>query len=54
MSTTASTADFRPILWAPGDWNAFFGFDTNILVNILTLTILLRFVCEVIAATPAE
>jgi len=24
---------FRPILWAPGDWNAFFGFGTNILVT---------------------
>ncbi len=22
-------------LWVPGDWNAFFGFGTNILVNIL-------------------
>ncbi|MGJ3241685.1 MAG: regulator [Opitutales bacterium] len=28
----------------PGDWNAFFGFGTNILVNLLTLTGLLRFV----------
>ena len=27
----------------PGDWNAFFGFGTNILVNLLTLTALLRF-----------
>ena len=27
----------------PGDWNAFFGFGTNILVNLLTLTGLLRF-----------
>jgi AGZA family xanthine/uracil permease-like MFS transporter len=26
-----------------GDWNAFFGFGTNILVNLLTLTALLRF-----------
>jgi adenine/guanine/hypoxanthine permease len=49
MTTTASTAvpaDFRPKLWAPGDWNAFFGFGTNILVNMLTLTILLRFVLK--------
>jgi AGZA family xanthine/uracil permease-like MFS transporter len=30
-------------LWVPGDWNAFFGFGTNILVNLLTLTALLRF-----------
>ena len=30
----------------PGDWNAFFGFGTNILTNMLTLTILLRFVIK--------
>jgi AGZA family xanthine/uracil permease-like MFS transporter len=30
----------------PGDWNAFFGFGTNILVNLLTLTGLLRFVLQ--------
>jgi adenine/guanine/hypoxanthine permease len=46
MSTTAVPADFRPKLWSPGDWNAFFGFGTNILVNMLTLTILLRFVLK--------
>ncbi len=34
----------KPILWTPGDWNAFFGFGTNILVNLLVLTGLLRFV----------
>jgi AGZA family xanthine/uracil permease-like MFS transporter len=33
-------------LWVPGDWNAFFGFGTNILVNMLTLTALLRFVLK--------
>ena len=33
-------------LWTPGDWNAFFGFGTNILVNMLTLTGLLRFVLQ--------
>ncbi len=36
----------RPRLWVPGDWNAFFGFGTNILVNVLTLTGLLRFVLQ--------
>ena len=36
----------RPKLWVPGDWNAFFGFGTNILVNVLVLTGLLRFVLE--------
>ena len=36
----------KPTLWSPGDWNAFFGFGTNILVNMLTLTALLRFVLK--------
>src|SRR5258706_1027761 len=36
----------KPKLWVPGDWNAFFGFGTNILVNLLTLTALLRFVLK--------
>ncbi|MDB5602212.1 MAG: regulator [Xanthobacteraceae bacterium] len=36
----------RPKLWTPGDWNAFFGFGTNILVNMLVLTGLLRFVLK--------
>ncbi len=34
------------MLWAPGDWNAFFGFGTNILVNLLVLSTLLRFVLK--------
>src|SRR3982075_1167992 len=48
MSTTATAnkGDFRPVLWTPGDWNAFFGFGTNILVNMLVLTGLLRFVLK--------
>ncbi|MGJ4968072.1 MULTISPECIES: regulator [unclassified Bradyrhizobium] len=47
-SGTASSvkADFKPVLWTPGDWNAFFGFGTNILVNMLVLTGLLRFVLK--------
>ena len=36
----------KPNIWVPGDWNAFFGFGTNILVNLLTLTALLRFVLK--------
>jgi AGZA family xanthine/uracil permease-like MFS transporter len=36
----------KPRIWVPGDWNAFFGFGTNILVNLLTLTGLLRFVLK--------
>ena len=35
-----------PKLWTGGDWNAFFGFGTNILVNVLTLTALLRYVLK--------
>lgn len=40
------TPTTKPKLWVPGDWNAFFGFGTNILVNLLTLTALLRFVLK--------
>jgi AGZA family xanthine/uracil permease-like MFS transporter len=43
---TMTTAMFKPKLWVPGDWNAFFGFGTNILVNLLTLSALLRFVLQ--------
>src|SRR6188768_672976 len=43
---TAGTATSQPKLWTPGDWNAFFGFGTNILVNMLVLTGLLRFVLK--------
>ena len=31
-------------LWTPGDWNALFGLGTNVLVNLLVLTGLLKFV----------
>jgi AGZA family xanthine/uracil permease-like MFS transporter len=43
---TAGKSGFKPVLWTPGDWNAFFGFGTNILVNMLVLTGLLRFVLK--------
>jgi AGZA family xanthine/uracil permease-like MFS transporter len=55
MTTATMTAPATPIttttgkpppLWTPGDWNAYFGFGTNILVNLLTLTGLLRFVLK--------
>ena len=45
-STTSVKSDFKPALWTPGDWNALFGFGTNILVNMLVLTGLLRFVLK--------
>jgi adenine/guanine/hypoxanthine permease len=43
---TMRAGAFRPTIWTPGDWNAFFGFGTNILVNMLVLTGLLRFVLK--------
>jgi AGZA family xanthine/uracil permease-like MFS transporter len=43
---TSATSTFKPALWTPGDWNALFGFGTNILVNMLVLTGLLRFVLK--------
>jgi adenine/guanine/hypoxanthine permease len=42
---TAKNA-WEPTLWSTGDWNALFGFGTNILVNLLVLTGLLRFVLK--------
>jgi adenine/guanine/hypoxanthine permease len=33
-----------PSLWTPGDWNALFGLGTNVLVNMLVMTGLLKFV----------
>ena len=44
--TMAATAKPVERWWVPGDWNAFFGFGTNILVNVLVLTGLLRFVLK--------
>jgi adenine/guanine/hypoxanthine permease len=41
-----TTTEHKPSIWTPGDWNAFFGFGTNILVNLLVLTGLLRFVLK--------
>ena len=44
--TMTATAKPAERWWVPGDWNAFFGFGTNILVNVLVLTGLLRFVLK--------
>ena len=47
MTATATSAPTSKLpYWTPGDWNAFFGFGTNILVNVLVLTGLLRFVLK--------
>ena len=45
-TATAVRAGKGPALWVPGDWNALFGFGTNILVNLLVLTGLLQFVLK--------
>ena len=42
MTTTTST--LKPRLWVPGDWNAFFGLGTNVLLNVLVLSGLALFV----------
>src|SRR5882757_5685262 len=46
MSMATDTKIYRPNVWTITDWNAFFGFGTNILVNMLVLTGLLRFVLK--------
>jgi AGZA family xanthine/uracil permease-like MFS transporter len=46
MTKKGATAPVTTPWWTPGDWNAFFGFGTNILVNVLVLTGLLRFVLK--------
>src|SRR6201995_3895572 len=46
MSEARTATAGKLSLWSAGDWNAFFGFGTNILVNMLTLTALLRFVLK--------
>jgi AGZA family xanthine/uracil permease-like MFS transporter len=46
FSQSAGAAPGRLPFWRPGDWNALFGFGTNILVNVLVLTGLLRFVLK--------
>jgi len=42
---------YRPKLWVPGDWNAFFGLGTNVLLNVLVLSGLMLFVIQVPAET---
>jgi len=43
---SGAVTGFKPKFWVPGDWNALFGFGTNILVNVLVLTGLLRYVLK--------
>ncbi len=44
---TTSTSSFKPKLWVPGDWNAFFGLGTNVLLNVLVLSGLALFVIQI-------
>src|SRR5215210_3592340 len=46
-STETRSTDFKPRLWVPGDWNAFFGLGTNVLLNVLVLSSLVLFVIKV-------
>ncbi|MEM9781170.1 MAG: regulator [Pseudomonadota bacterium] len=43
-TSTANGTEERVRLWTPGDWNALFGLGTNVLVNLLVMTGLLKFV----------
>src|SRR3979490_3133903 len=45
-SVMTTMAKRQPVLWTSGDWNAFFGFGTNILVNMLVLNGFVRFVLK--------
>jgi AGZA family xanthine/uracil permease-like MFS transporter len=44
--STDQSAEFKPKLWVPGDWNAFFGLGTNVLLNVLVLSALVLFVIK--------
>ena len=39
-------SEYKPKLWVPGDWNAFFGLGTNVLLNVLVLSGLMLFVIK--------
>ena len=43
MPNDATQASWKPALWTRGDWNAFSGYGSNLLVNVLVLTGLLQF-----------
>ena len=48
---TTNSGTFKPKLWVPGDWNAFFGLGTNVLLNVLVLSSLMLFVVQLPADT---
>jgi AGZA family xanthine/uracil permease-like MFS transporter len=43
---TTNSSAYKPKLWVPGDWNAFFGLGTNVLLNVLVLSSLMLFVVQ--------
>ena len=40
----------KPKLWVSGDWNAFFGLGTNVLLNVLVLAGLALYVVHIPSA----
>jgi len=50
MSSEAKATSFGP-WWVKGDWNAFFGLFSNVLMNLMVLTTLLLFVVGIPSAT---
>src|SRR2546423_11167626 len=44
--SSKGSSEFKPRLWVPGDWNAFFGLGTNVLLNVLVLSGLALFVIK--------
>jgi adenine/guanine/hypoxanthine permease len=46
QSRSTDRSEFKPKLWVPGDWNAFFGLGTNVLLNVLVLSGLVLFVIK--------
>ncbi|HEY9349832.1 MAG TPA: hypothetical protein VIP75_03985, partial [Acidothermales bacterium] len=47
QATTQNDTSSQPARWwVPGDWNAFFGLFTNVILNVIVLTTLVLFVVE--------
>ncbi len=49
-ATAASREEFRIRWWVSGDWNAFFGLFTNVVLNVIVLTTLALFVVKLPAS----
>lgn len=46
-----ANSGYKPKLWVPGDWNAFFGLGSNVLLNVLVLSSLMLFVIKLDPST---